>query len=96
MLHDENSAQSAELAWQKQFSKGELPDDIPTKEIKTGEWLIQNLLIELNLVESKSEGRRMLEQGGVKINQAKIVNETVAVSSGDIVQVGKRKFVKIK
>ena len=96
MLHDENSAQSAELAWQKQFSKGELPDDIPTIEIKNGEWLIQNLLIELNLVESKSEGRRMLEQGGVKINQAKVVNETVAVSSGDIVQVGKRKFVKIK
>jgi len=96
MLHDEDSALLAESSWQKQFSEGELPEDIKIKEIRTGEWAIFQLLAELGLVESNSEGRRMFEQGGVRINQQKIVDETVTVESGDIVQVGKRRFAKIK
>jgi tyrosyl-tRNA synthetase len=50
------------------------------------------------LVSSKSEGRRMIEQGGVKINQQAVKDEMVYIGKENnlVIQVGKRKFVKIK
>ena len=60
-------------------------------------WDVIELLVKVNLVSSKSEGRRMVEQGGVRINGDKVESiMEVEVKTGDIVQVGKRKFIKIK
>jgi len=59
---------------------------------------IVDLVFELGLVDSKSEARRLVEQGGVKIDEAKItdVKAEIGTRSGMIVRVGKRKFVRIK
>ena len=57
-----------------------------------------DLLTGTGLVESKSEARRVVEQGGVKID-GRVVNdyeEKIDVKSGMVVQVGKRRFVKLK
>ena len=60
-------------------------------------WLVEELLVEVGLVKSKSEARRMVEQDAVRVNQEKVIpKEIVKVEAGTIIQVGKRKFVKVK
>jgi tyrosyl-tRNA synthetase len=56
------------------------------------------LLVDLGLQVSNGEARRSIQQGAVKINQVKIddANADVTPADGDIIQVGKRKFAKIK
>ncbi|HAG27742.1 TPA: tyrosine--tRNA ligase, partial [Patescibacteria group bacterium] len=81
-----------------QFSKKELPTDIKTVFIKAGKYQTTELLMKLKLVESKSEARRVLSQNGVKINQKTFTDQEIEIKQKNdiVVQVGKRKFVKIK
>ena len=57
-----------------------------------------DLIILAKLAESKQEARRLIEQGGVRLKSTVIENykQEVDIVSGDILQVGKRRFVKIK
>jgi tyrosyl-tRNA synthetase len=59
---------------------------------------IFQLLVRLGLAASNGEARRSVTQGAVRINEVKISdpNGSVPVADGDIVQVGKRKFAKVK
>jgi tyrosyl-tRNA synthetase len=59
---------------------------------------ISKLLVSIKLQSSNGEARRSITQGAVRINEHKITdqNERIALQDGDIVQVGKRKFAKIK
>ena len=98
MYHSRAAAQEVEREFKKVFSEGELPSDIPTKKINKKKINILDLLTETGLVESKGASRRMVEQGGVKID-GRVVNdyeEKIDVKSGMVVQVGKRRFVKLK
>jgi tyrosyl-tRNA synthetase len=94
-LHTDAAADEAKAGFKKQFSDGGLPDDIPKKSTELGERNLYELLVELELASSKSEARRLLEQGGVKQNQQKLSSEEITVSENDIIQVGKRKFIQI-
>ena len=97
MYYGELLAGKAAEAFNKQFKNKELPDDILEIKVKQDFWKIDDLLVQLKLVSSKTEARRMVEQGGVKIDGQKIVNfDEIRVKSGLVVSVGKRKFVKIK
>ncbi|MEK7643802.1 MAG: tyrosine--tRNA ligase [Patescibacteria group bacterium] len=69
------------------------PEEIP--EIKPSVYDIATVLVEGKLVPSKSEARRAIEQGGVKLNDEKVEVYTQEVKAGDIVQKGKRFFVKV-
>jgi tyrosyl-tRNA synthetase len=107
--HGANAARKAQEAFVSQFSKKELPSDIKEVKVKAGDYALTDLLVKLNLVSSKSEAVRMILQGGVKINQQKISPETkgnsksivvpsvkIGTKNNLILQVGKRKFIKIK
>ncbi len=100
--HSAEAARKAQENFVNQFSKKELPSEIAEKKVKPGTYSIVDLLLETKLVSSKSEARRMVEQGGVKINQeaypiAKLNEEIKIGTKNDLIlQVGKRKFVKIK
>ncbi len=94
-LHNDSHASEAEQAFKKQFSDGGLPDTIPQKSTKLGQRNVYELLVELELASSKSEARRLLDQGGVRQNQQKLETEEVTISENDIIQVDKRKFVQI-
>lgn len=102
MYHGEVAAVGAEKHFKTVFQKGALPEDIPVKDISKEDlenntiWLVK-LIAMLELVPSNREGRRMVEQGAVKINEEKIidVNYEVKVEQNMIIQVGKRKFVKL-
>lgn len=87
----------AKAAWEAQFSRGEMPSEIPEITIDAHAISIVELLITTQLVSSKSEARRLIEQGGVRIGDVKKTDltETVAIDSNMVVQVGPRKFVKV-
>lgn len=98
MYHGKTAAQEAEREFEKVFSEHELPSHIPTKKINKKKINILDLLAETGLVESKSASRRMVEQGGVKID-GRVVDDwgaEVTPKNGMVVQVGKRRFIKIK
>ncbi len=98
MYHSENDAKNAEEEFNRIFKKGGTPDNIPEKKLKQGmEYPFLSLLNDLNLTESNSESRRMIKQGAVKINGQRIddANYIYIAKKDDIIQVGKRKFIKI-
>ena len=97
--HGEGSGAAAEDAFDQVFRDKEAPDDVPTAPLPGGDpvW-IPGVLAEAGLVASNGEGRRMLKQGAVKIDGARVETEEVARDKllGSIVQVGKRRYVKFE
>ncbi|MDR4888282.1 tyrosine--tRNA ligase [Fredinandcohnia sp. QZ13] len=99
MYHGEEAAQQAENHFKTVFQKGVIPEDIP-EVTWSGENSISiiDLLVQLDLQKSKGEARKMIQNGGVKLNGEKVedIHLEVEITDDMIVQVGKRKFVKIK
>ncbi|MEW9699647.1 tyrosine--tRNA ligase [Paenibacillus sp. SI8] len=103
MYHGEQSAGEAEQHFVTVFQKRALPDEIEAAELhrdvlEDGHISIIKLLVSLQLQASNGEARRSVEQGAVKLNKQKItdIHTLITPQEGDIVQVGKRKFVQIK
>jgi len=97
MYHSKKAADLAEENFDKQFRQKLTPENIPEMKFAYGKCQPIELLSSLGLTASKSEARRLLEQGGVKIDNEKwTVDKIVEVKSGLIIQAGKRKFAKIK
>lgn len=96
--HNKKAADEAEAEFINMFQKKELPDVIEEKKLKQAKWKLIDLLAETGLVASKGEGRRMIEQGGVKVDQEKVteVDMELDISNGKLLQVGKRKFLKVR
>lgn len=93
--HSRGAAKDAQAAWTQQFSQGDLPSNIPEIKLAKGKWELVELLVRTKLATSKSEARRLIQQGGIKHNQQQITNTAVDITSGDILQAGKRRFIKI-
>lgn len=98
LYHGKKAADIAAAEFAKVFSKKEKPTEMPEVIIKPGQWAILDLLSEAGLIKSKGEGRRLIEQGGVKINDRVIKDwqGRVVIGQGTIIQVGKRKFIRVK
>ncbi len=98
MYHSEKEAQKAKDEFIKVFSKKQRPTDIPEYKILTKSAILANLLVDIKFAKSKSEARRLIKQGGVKLNDEVIKDEKAEVNlkGGEILQVGKRRFIKIK
>jgi tyrosyl-tRNA synthetase len=93
-FHGDAAAQAAYDHFTTAFSKNAIPDDIP--EMTLERMPMPNLLKEAGLCPTTSEARRMIQQGGVKVDGEK--SEALdAPASGTtfVVQVGKRKFARI-
>jgi len=89
-------AKKAKEEFDKIFSKNQIPSDIKTFNIKSDTW-IAKALVEIGLEPSTSQARRDIKQGALKINSQKITDEQLKLSKGEyIVQIGKRKFAKLK
>ncbi|MBN8191255.1 tyrosine--tRNA ligase [Bacillus sp. NTK074B] len=99
MYHGKESAEQAENQFKEVFQKGALPDDIPIARWHGEEAIsIVDLLVSLQMQSSKSEARRMIQNGGIRINGEKVLNvqQEVTIANGMVVQVGKRKFKRLK
>lgn len=98
-FYGEPTAEKARERFKFQFAKKEIPEDIPEADYKSG--ICKNLpqmLVDLKLVNSKNEAKRLVEAGGVKIDGAKIedLQAPICVHQGMVIQVGKRRFLRIK
>ncbi|MEK3915283.1 tyrosine--tRNA ligase [Paenibacillus sp. FSL H7-0331] len=103
MYHGEQAANEAQQHFVTVFQQRALPEDIEefvvaADALEDGQIGIIKLLVTLGLSASNSEARRSIQQGGVKINEQKIedLNINLTLQEDDIIQVGKRKFAKIK
>ena len=96
--HGAEAARVAQEHFISQFSRKELPEDIPSVKVKIGSYMLSELLVQLEMAASKSEARRLIAQGGVKLNQKKADDELVVIGKTNdiLVQVGKRKFIRIQ
>ena len=94
----ERRAEKAEKAFISQFAKRELPKDIKAFKFSGGDWKLYDVICDMGLTDSKSEARRLIEQGAVKVDGSVIQDRDaeVGLRTGLIIQVGKRKFGKIK
>ncbi|MFR0019713.1 MAG: tyrosine--tRNA ligase [Paraclostridium sp.] len=100
LYHGEEKALEAEQYFKSVFQKKNIPDDIAEMEVsieesEEGLFFIPKIVTGLKLSPSTSEARRLLKQGGIKLNGEKVENDKIALETGDIIQVGKRKFAKI-
>ncbi|MCL2799590.1 MAG: tyrosine--tRNA ligase [Endomicrobia bacterium] len=92
----ESEAFKAREEFDKVFAKKDIPDDIEEFVIKSHAIKLSDLLVNSNMVSSKNEARRLIEQGGVKIDSQKSAGDCEIKTGKDfILQAGKRKFKKI-
>ena len=101
--HGEQEAKLAAEEFTKVFSRRKLPEDMPEitfgpDELEEGKLWIVKLISRTGLVDSNSEARRMLKQGAVSINgeKQKTINKDIELEDGMVIQVGKRRFARIK
>ncbi|MCW5211283.1 tyrosine--tRNA ligase [Desulfobulbus sp. TB] len=98
-FHDQDAADAAEKNFEQIFKRHELPADIPEKNIsvKGASIWLPKLLLEAGLVQSTSDGRRMVKQNAVSVNGKKVadVKTEVATDAEVLLQVGKRRFCKV-
>jgi tyrosyl-tRNA synthetase len=98
IYHGGEAAQKAAAEFERIFKEKKAPSKIPTVKIKKNKISILDLLVEIKLAGSKTEARRLITQKGVKIN-GEIKNDwkaVIAVKKGMIIQVGRRKFAKLR
>jgi tyrosyl-tRNA synthetase len=90
------SAASAEEQFRLVFQQSELPEDIPAIAVHAGQRLA-DLMVAHGLAKSKSDARRLIEQGGVRLGNetAKDPNRIVTLEGDPVLQVGKRKYVRL-
>ena len=95
--HSEKEAQKAKDEFSKVFKEGKNPSDILSVKIKEGKMGVLDLLVKLKLASSKTEAKRFIVQGGVRIGGGvkKDWKKEIEIKKGQVVQVGKRKFAKI-
>lgn len=103
MYHGESPAEEAKRHFVTVFQQKALPDEIEDaelarSELNDGEIRIVQLLVSTGLQASNGEAKRSVSQGAVKLNEEKVTdpNGVVRLEGGEVLQVGKRKFVKIK
>ena len=97
-FYDAAAADAAAENFENVFAQSQLPDDMPEIQIAAEPISVAKLLTHCKLVASGGEAKRMVKQGGVKINEEKVSdpNTEITPEDGMIVQVGKRKFAKLK
>ncbi len=96
LYHGSDASIQAEQDFVNVFKKGGIPENMPEFKLN-GDRNIIDLLELCKLVQSRSEARRAIEQGGVKINDEKVssIDAVIHLEKDMVVQVGKRRFAKI-
>lgn len=95
-FHDETAAKAASAEFAQVFSKGALPEDTPEVQLHTEIGLL-DFLAEQKLVGSKGEGRRLVQQGAVKLDDEAVTDPlmTLQAKQTGVLKVGKRRFLKL-
>ena len=92
--HGKEMADKAQEAFINVVSNKGIPDDIPEYKL-TEDKNILDLLIEVKFIQSKGEGKRLIQGGGVKFDGEKINEPSFILNKEGILQAGKRKYIKL-
>lgn len=98
MLYSKKEAEEAQTKFEKIFQKKELPAEISTYEVKRGQLLV-DILTESELANSRSEAKRLIQQGSVRISDLPVTNREFKVGAqndGTVIRIGKRRFLKLR
>jgi tyrosyl-tRNA synthetase len=97
IYHNEKKAQQAEGEFNQIFQDKGKPSDIETVNIEKDMEIIE-VITKFNLVSSNSDARRMIDQNAVKVNDEKVRDYHFSLRKGEeyLIQVGKRRFIKLK
>jgi tyrosyl-tRNA synthetase len=95
IYHGKKAAQKAADEFEKIFKKKEKPTDMPRAKFKKGDKLV-DVLVSAKVVDFKSEVRRLIQQGGVRVNDKVIGDINYKLEKGKhVIQVGKRRFIEL-
>jgi len=100
--HDETAALAAEAEFDRVFGSRELPEEIPDvtlgrDRLRGGRIRLARLLVETGLADSNTDARRLISQGGVSLDRARVHEDLeVEVRDGLLVQVGRRRFARVR
>jgi tyrosyl-tRNA synthetase len=99
-FHSLEEAQAAEEEFNRVFRQKGVPDEVEERTVVSQVWVLARLLMEVQLAPSMAEARRLIEQGGVRVDGERIsrVDAKVEVSAGHavLIQVGKRRFLRVR
>jgi tyrosyl-tRNA synthetase len=94
IYHSEEAAAQAEAYFVRVFQQGDIPTELPEYRLTPGQTILE-VLLDSGLVASKSEGRRMLQQNGVRLDGETLKEANLELPHEGVLQVGKRRFIKI-
>jgi tyrosyl-tRNA synthetase len=94
-FYGEEEALKAEEAFISLFQKKDIPDEMPDYQMTKGATIL-DVLVDSGLVASKSEGRRMVDQKGVRLDGEVLTDAMIAFPHPGVLQVGKRRFIRIQ
>ena len=95
IYYSDSDAQKAQDAFIKTFQQKEAPDEMPEFELQSGQTVL-DVILAAKMAASKSEARRLFDQKGVRLDGETIERGDVAFPHSGVLQVGKRKFLKVK
>ena len=98
--HGEAAGEAASAEFRRRFTEHALPSDIEVKRVLAGEHGLAALLVEIGFASTNSESRRLMQQGGVRIDQQRIDDPhaklTIETGREVLVQVGKRRVCRVR
>src|SRR5215510_11465320 len=99
-FYSQAEARQAEEEFNAMFRNKQAPEDVEERTLTSGAWKLPKLIVELGLVPSMAEARRVIEQGGVYVDGERRTQTDFEVGikadHSVLVQVGKRKFVRVR
>jgi len=95
IFYSETDAQRAQEAFVKTFQQKEMPDEMPEYDLQS-EQTVLDVILATKMASSKSEARRLLDQKGVRLDGETIDRGDVVFPHPGVLQVGKRKFLRVK
>jgi len=95
IFYGTDKAENAQEQFARVFQQGDAPEDLPTHGVAANQTVL-DVLLSAGLAKSKSEGRRLIEQNGVKLDGAVLSDPNQPFPGSGVLQVGKRRFVRIE
>ena len=93
-LHGEEAAARAEEDFNVKFRKRDIPEELPDRTVSDPQDIVGSL-VAVEFAKTRGDAKRLIDQGGVRVNGEKATIETV-LHGGDVLQAGKRNFVRIR
>ena len=94
IYHSEAAAQEAQTAFVRVFQKGDVPEDMPEYQLQADQTVL-DVLADSGLVSSRGEGRRMIKQNAVSLDDDKLTDPFAVFPGPGVLRVGRRKFLRV-